>query len=130
MNEEMRALVKALREMGSEKAADHLLERFPAGSHGSGVATTAIGHLSWRRADQMRLAKHYLSNLPHASGRAYRVFAAIMSIPRLLRIIEDNMPEDEDRKDLLFYYLRPVFREGARTEADRETVADFMGRYS
>ena len=115
--------------MGSEKAANHVMERFPAGGGGSGVAITAIEHLSWRRKDQVRLAEHYLSTIPHANNLTYKAFATFMSLPLFLGLIEKNMPLEENQRDLLFYYLRPVLRKVAKSQCDIGLVAEFLGRY-
>lgn len=126
----MRELVESLRRMGSGEGATWLIGRYPRESFDSGVAITAIPHLSWRRADQVRLAKHYLCGLPHASGIAYKAFASFMSIPRLLQVIEEYVPESEGRRELLFFYLLPVLQDAAKSDSDRKAIADFKARYA
>ncbi len=115
--------------MGSKDAATWLLDRYPAGTMDSGTAILAISHLSWKRADQTRLARHYLSTIPHARAVAYRAFASIMSIPRFLAVIEEYVPAAENRRDLLFYYLVPTLRQAARTDSDNAVIARFLARY-
>lgn len=122
-------LIKALRRLGSKDAATWLLERYPVGTMGWGTAILAISHLSWKRADQTRLARHYLSTIPHASAVAYRAFASIMSIPRFLAVIEEYVPAAENDRDLLFYYLVPTLRQAARTDSDNALIASFLARY-
>ena len=116
--------------MSSEAAATYLLEHHPRGTWDGPSVVRVIRGLSWRRPDQMRLARHYLSNLPHAHEHAYKAFASFMSVPRFLRVIEENLPQAEDRMGLLFYYLTPVLRDAARTESDRRAVKDFLRRHS
>ena len=129
MDKKLRDFAKSLRRMESEDAADWLLSHHPNGTPGAGWAVSAIAHRSWKRADQVRLATHYLSNLPHASDRAYRIFASFMTIPRFLKVIESHLPVAENRADLLFYYLIPTLRDAARTDCDREAIRRFLARH-
>ena len=129
MDKRLRDLTRSLRAMGSEQAATWLLDHYPNRTFGAGLAISAIAHLSWKRADQIRLATHYLSNLPHASDVAYRAFTSFMAVPRFLRVIEGHLPVAEDREDLLFYYLIPTLRDAARTDADRDAIARFLKRH-
>ena len=129
MDKKLRDLAKFLRQMDSEEAANWLLSRHPNGTPGAGLAVSAIAHRSWKRADQVRLATHYLSNLPHASGRAYGIFTSFMTIPRFLEVIETHLPVAEERADLPFYYLIPTLRDRARTDSDRKVIKRFLGRH-
>ena len=65
--QEFKKMVLKLGEMSSKHAADWLVLTYPVGSAGYGSAIALITHRSWKRSDQIRLAKHYLSKLPFAS---------------------------------------------------------------
>lgn len=78
MDERLRSVVSDLREKGSGEAANWLMEHYPVGGANSGEAFTIIPHLSWKRADQVRLAEYYLSGMPFAHAQPYEVFASFM----------------------------------------------------
>lgn len=125
-----RDLVKKLRNMGSSDAATWLLENCPLGSANVGSAYRVIPHLSWKRPDQFRLARHYLNNLPHAHPGAYRGFASFMSLRNFLLVVEENMSEiADDRLSLLFYYLLPILKAKSRSADNKALVADFIKRH-
>jgi hypothetical protein len=95
---------------------------------GWGTAILMIQHLSWKVEDQVRLADHYLSRLPHASARGYEAFASIMSRDRFLSAIRRNWPQAPERLDLLRYYLFPTIRSHYMQDAtDAQIEALLMG---
>ena len=100
--------------------SDWLIETYPIHKFGHGEAFQLIPHRSWKRTDQIRLARYYLKNIPFASARGYKVFASIMSFKIFVGVIQEKLPIDESRIDLLLYYLVPVLEKVAKTDSDRE----------
>jgi hypothetical protein len=115
-----------LRKMSSGEAADWLMTHYPADSENVGEALNIAFHLSWKKADQLRLAEHYLTRLPFASARPYEVFASILPVHRLVAVLKERMPADEARRDLLRYLAGPVLTRAVKTARDQEAVQAFM----
>lgn len=129
MDEARRNLVKKLRAMGSEQAATWLLENCSISSPGYRYSDV-VPHLSWKVADQFRLARHYLSNLPHPHGSIYEGFASFMSVPRFLQVIEEQIPRvPAERMSLLFYCLVPVLRDAIKSPRDEAAIMAFLARF-
>ena len=120
MDRDHQAASELIRSMSSKAAADWLLER------NDNRDCLLVGHRSWRKSDQKRLADRYLSNLPHASDRAYRAFLQFMSIPLFIETIKPHLPIDESRMDLLKYYLLPALKDRAKTPREKQAVAAFI----
>ncbi len=125
MSRNIEPIVSDLRKLTSRDAAEWLMERYPVGSADWGDAITIIAHLSWKKADQARLADYYLSRLPFASAKPYEVFASFMKVSRLVDILRKNAPSDTSDKGLLEYYAGPVLERAAKTPVDREKVEGF-----
>src|SRR5262249_8804271 len=126
MDEKLRSLVSDLRNMGSGTAADWLIDRYPAGSTDWGAALSILPHLSWERADQVRLATHYLARLPLASAKPYEVFASFMQLPKLIDILREKAPKDAQDRGLFEYHAGPVLMQAAKTPRDREVAQAFL----
>jgi hypothetical protein len=126
MDQELRSLVGDLRRKSSREAADWLMDHYPAGSTNWGKAITILVHLSWKRAEQVRLANHYLSRLPFASAKPYEAFASFMRVSRLIGILRQNVPSNDRDRGLLEYHVGPVLVRAAKTPADHEAVRRFM----
>jgi hypothetical protein len=118
-------IVNDLRKMASSEAAEWLIEQYPVGSANWGDAIGIMAHLSWKKADQARLADHYLSRLPFASAKPYEVFASFMNISRLVDILRKNAPSGVSDRNLLEYHAGPVLVRAAHTPEDRELVERF-----
>jgi hypothetical protein len=125
MDERLKSILSDLRKKSSNEAANWLMERYPLGSPNSGEPITILSHLSWKKADQVRLAEYYLSNMPFANAWAYKAFARIMSVHRLVEIMKKHIPSD-DRKKLLEYHVATVLASAARSQGDREAVQSFL----
>ena len=125
MDERLRSIVSDLRERGSSEAAGWLMEHYPVGSANSGEALTIIAHLSWKKADQVRLAEHYLSSMPFAHAQPYEVFASFMSMSGLIGVMRKYIPSGE-RKQLFEYHAVRVLTRAAKTSKDREAVQKFL----
>lgn len=128
MDTQLKALSEKLSKMTSEDAADWLLTNYAVDKAGYGDAIALINHRSWRRAEQIRLAKHYFRKLPFASSKPYEAFASFMSVKLFLKTIEECMPMSEADKKLLLYHLGPVLHKVAKSDSDRELVAAFISR--
>lgn len=126
MDQRLRSAVNDLRKMGSSEAADWLMAHYPVDSGSAGEALIMASHLSWKKADQLRLADHYLSKLPFASARPYEVFASMLPVHRLVAILKDRIPSEEADRDLLWYYAGPVLTRAAKTAQDHEAVQALM----
>jgi len=125
MDERLRSIVRDLRKKDSSEAANWLMEHYPAGGPNSGEALKIISHLSWKKADQVRLAEKYLSGVPFADARAYEVFASLMKLPRLIEIMRKYIPRG-DRRQLFEYHVAPVLRRAAKTPEDEKAVQSFL----
>jgi hypothetical protein len=119
MNETMRAHAAELRRMPSEAAVDWLLQHYPA----CGEAITLLEHVSLRRGDYRRLAKHYLAGPSHAHDRAYRLFAQRLGLAGLIRILGETQRRNGRDADLLVHHLRPMLRDAKDAEELREAAA-------
>ena len=119
MHESHRKICAYLRSLSSADAATWLLENYPIDEPGGYEAIIFIPHRSWKRADQIRLARHYLSKLPFANSRGYDAFLTFMSVPLFIKIIRENIPTSGRDLDLLLYYLTSSFSRYVRTDKDR-----------
>jgi hypothetical protein len=126
IDERLRLILSDLRKKGSSEVADWLMQHYPAGSLGSGEAIILLAHLSLKRADQARLAEHYLSRLPFASARPYETFASFMQVRQLVQIMRKYVPDDQQGKQLLEYYAAPVLNRAAKNAEDHEAVQRFL----
>ncbi len=71
MDERQKVLCAQFVKMGSEQAAEWLINRYPVDSIDYGEALLLIPHRSWRRSDQKRLAQHYFRKLPFSGAGGY-----------------------------------------------------------
>ena len=126
MDTQLKALSEKLGRMTSEEAADWLLTNYSVDKAGYGDAIALINHRSWQRPEQIRLAKHYFRKLPFASSKPYEAFASFMSLKLFLKTVEECMPVSEADKKLLLYHLSPVLQKVAKSDPDRELVAEFI----
>lgn len=111
--------------MTSAEAADWLITRSASNMRDEGDAARLIPHRSWKRSEQVRLAKHFLKKLPFASAAVYENLASIMSFRRFVGMLRDTLPTDEGDLDLLRYHLLPVLEKAAKTESDRMLLRSF-----
>lgn len=126
MDEKQRKLCARLRELQSSEAASWLMTCYPINSDHWGEALLVIHHRSWKKQDQVRLAKYYLSKIPFASARGYEAFASFMSVANLVTVIQDYIPSSSEDKRLLEYYLAPILRRKAQSEKDLAVVSNFL----
>ena len=128
MNENERKEGIYIRSLGSEEAANYLLEKYYFGNLEPANIFKIIPQRSWKRPDQIKLCKYYMQNIPYANSIAYETFASFMSIKLLVRIIRD-IPIDASKADLLLYYLPHSLRKYARTEEDRIEISSLIECY-
>jgi hypothetical protein len=126
VREDTRKLIERLGNMTSPEAAALLIE---SGEVPPGAALLAIPHISWRRPERLRLAEHFLQNLPHANPSAYRSILQIVSVAKALEVVEQHMPEKSGDRTLLFYYLLPELQKTAKGARDEQLIAAFQQRY-
>ncbi|MFA6070214.1 MAG: hypothetical protein WC810_16655 [Janthinobacterium sp.] len=77
MDDRLQITAAALRKMASAKAADCLITRYPMDSPDYWEVFQVLPHVSWKRADQIRLAQQYLQKMPFASAKPYAVFCRV-----------------------------------------------------
>jgi len=126
MDRDLTEMLGRLKAMECGAAADALMASYPAGSPNWGAAIELIGHLSWPKKDQVKLAKHYLSRLPFANAKPYEVFANIMSLPTLLQILKEYAPSNDRDKNLFRYYAKPALERAKPSDSDRKMVEEFF----
>jgi hypothetical protein len=126
MDNRMRLLSEELRNKSSSDAADWLIEKFPTDCEEYGDAIALMMHRSWKREDQVRLAKYYLRKQPFSSSKVYESFAAFMRLDRFLKVVREYLPNDEADRNLLVYHLGPVLKKYAKTDKEKEIVKMFM----
>lgn len=116
MDQRQRDICAHLRALSSTEAASWLMEHYPTSGDRWGEALLVMPHRSWKKQDQIRLARYYLSRIPYASARGYEAFASFMSLASLTAVLQDCIPESADTKDLLLYHLPPVLRRKPRSD--------------
>ncbi|WP_240202458.1 hypothetical protein [Pseudomonas sp. ICBG1301] len=124
------SLRKELAKMTSDQAAAWILSRYPLSSDNWGEALLLLPHRSWKRPEQKRLADYYFKKIPFSSARGYEAFASIMSIKLMVACINDALPKDPGRTELLFYHLIPVLKRFAKNDADRKIIEGFLSASS
>ena len=87
MDEKNRKEASYIHSLSSEDAATFLIEQY-----GNGWPVT-ITHRSWRKADQIRLARVFIQGRVHATGRGYKDFLSFMSIDVFLKVVEEGLPK-------------------------------------
>ncbi|MGV7206627.1 hypothetical protein ACLB1G_02095 [Oxalobacteraceae bacterium A2-2] len=120
--------IETITTLSSRDAATLLMERYPADTASCGAAFTVMAHRSWKRPDQIRLARFYLRNMPFASAKPYEVLASFMSLPSLISAVKDALPSNADDLKLVAYHVAPVLRRNAKTERDRHAVDAFLAQ--
>ena len=128
MDNRFKEIRSELGKMTSSQAADWLIENYPVDSSEYGTAIALLPHRSWKRSDQVRLAKHYMSKIPFASAKVYEAFASFMSIELLISEIKKKMPQNGSDLSLLMYHLVPVLELHAKNDTDRELIQQFTSK--
>ncbi|MHA4867672.1 hypothetical protein ACXZ1M_08215 [Duganella sp. PWIR1] len=102
------------------------METFPLDASNWSEALRIMAHRSWKRPDQMRLARFYLKKMPFAAATPYEVFASFMSVPRLIAVIKEALPSTPAERQLVAYYVCRVLRKNIKTDRDRDMVERFV----
>ena len=126
MDARLNRVIKELRGMESSGAADSLMNRYPPGSERYGDVFELMRHISWKRPDQVRLARYYLARRPFADSKPYEVFASFMALPRYLNILREVALHNDRDKELFLYHINPILRQLARSDRDRELIGGFL----
>lgn len=115
-----------LKSLASEDAASYLMETFPIEAENYSEAFKVMAHRSWKKNDQLRLARFYLRKIPFANSKPYEVFASFMSVPNLISVVKEVITNKANDSDLLIYYVAPVLKHSIKTEKDRNLVEKFI----
>ena len=116
-----------LRLMGSQKAADYLIEHLSANGWQVGRAIILVQHISWKPADQIRLARHFLARHPQASPRPLEAFSSFMSFKNFAKVVSEVWPTDPWHSDLFRYHLTAVLRK-YETPENRAVIGVLLAR--
>ncbi|MQA21150.1 hypothetical protein [Rugamonas rivuli] len=115
-----------LKGLPSEDAATLLMETFPVEASNYSEAFKMMAHRSWKRPDQIRLARFYLRKMPFASSKPYEVFASFMSLPTLIAVVKEALPSKPNDRQFIAYHVTPVLKKNIKTESDRDVVNRFI----
>ncbi len=125
MDREMHDLAAELRQMPPSEGAEWLVKHFPLESEQWGKALILLDRARFPKKEAQQLARYYLARAPYASDRPYRVFAKLLGVEGLLKVLGDILPQLRPRADLLLYHLKPLLA-GSANEADRLAATDFV----
>jgi hypothetical protein len=117
MDETQRKNCEIIRNMSSSDAADWLLTNHP------NDGCFYVAKRTWKKQEQIRLANHFLSRIPHATDRCYEALLSVMALPRFVEVVEANLPEESSKKNLLEYYLLPALNKFVKSPTDKAAVA-------
>jgi len=115
-----------LKGLASEDAASFLMETFPIEAENYSTAFQVMAHRSWKKTDQLRLARFYLKKTPFASSKPYEVLASFMSIPTFISVVREAISNKPNDRQLIVYHVTPVLKKNIKTERDRDLVASFI----
>lgn len=126
MDAQLKIQCEELRQKDSQRAADWLMSNYPVENVEYGNAIILMSHRSWKKIDQVRLAKYYLRKLPFSNGKIYEVFLSFMSVESFLKVIKEYLPTEKSDVMLLIYYLEPILKKSAKSGSDSELIRTFM----
>lgn len=121
MNATQTEAIEKLRKMESAEAVDWLLKHHPK------EGCFYISKRTWRKQDQLRLAEHFLSSVPHASAVCYESLLSVMALPKFVGVLKKYIPQNAADKELLEYYLYPTLDKYAKNDNDRLAIAAIRG---
>ena len=127
MDSKLQAISLELRAMESGQAASWLMSAYPVSSPEYGDVFQLLKARSWKRADQLRLARYYLQKIPFANAKPYEAFVAFMSLKLFISVLREFLPKPKADVDLLVYYLKSVLEKAAKTSDDRAAVNALLG---
>lgn len=110
----------------SEDAANFLMENFPIEAENYSEAFKLMAHRSWKKTDQLRLARFYLKKTPFASSKPYEVLASLMSLPTLISVVKEAISDKPNDQQFIVYHVTSVLKNNIKTEKDRNLVDRFI----
>ncbi|WP_140411116.1 hypothetical protein [Chromobacterium violaceum] len=122
--------IELIQKMSSADAADWILEKYGLNNQNYYEAFEFIKKKSWKRVDQIKLARFYLEKMPFASALPYEVFASFMALQPFLMVIRECKPLRLEDINLMLYHLIPVLRRMVKTQKDSEMVKKFLADFS
>lgn len=126
MDAEVRQEAAQLRQMGSQEAADYLIEHLSANGWQAARALILVQHVSWSPGDQVRLARHFLARHPQASSRPLEAFASFMSFKNFAEVVSEVWPTDQGDADLFRYYLGGVLTKYETCAENKTAIAALL----
>ena len=126
MDCKLQAISRELRSTESDQAASWLINTYPLSNPEYGDVFQFLKGRSWKRADQLRLARYYLQKMPFASAKPYEAFITLMSLKLLISVLGEFLPKSNADIDLLVYHIRPVLEKAAQTSDDHDAVNAFL----
>lgn len=114
--------------MSSSDAAGYLIAHMSGDARQRHRALILVQHISWKPADQLRLARHFLGRHPHAHSTALAAFASFMSLKNFAKIVTEVWPSDPWHIDLFKYQLGGALQHYETSEENRATVAAILSR--
>ena len=130
MDSKLQAIFLELRAMESDQAALWLINTYPISNPEYGDVFQLLRARSWKRADQLRLARYYLQKMPFANSKPYEAFATFMSLKLFISVLRELLPKTRADIDLLVYHLESVLEKTVRTSDDRDAVNAFLDELS
>lgn len=116
------AIETELKGLASAQAASLLMETFPIESKNYCEAFKVMARRSWKKNDQLRLARFYLKKTPFANSKPYEVFASFMPLPALISVVKEAISNNPDDRQFIIYHVAPVLQKNIKTEKDRVLV--------
>ncbi|GFM59953.1 hypothetical protein PSCICG_11130 [Pseudomonas cichorii] len=126
MDEKQKKLRAQLASLDSAQAAERLINMYPLESVDFSEGLLLISHLSWKKSDQKKLARHFFKKLPFASARGYEAFASFMSVKNMLECVCERFSMSSSDMSLLLYHLIPVLSRAAKSDQDRQLILAFL----
>ncbi len=105
-----------------------MLANYGVENPGYGEVFVLLTHRSWKRRDQIRLARHYFQKVPFTSANPYEVFASFMSLPLLVELLEEFAPAAGNKLDLFSYHIEPVLRQRVSNDQEASLVEGLLGK--
>lgn len=115
-----------LKGLASEDAASFLMETFPIEAANYSEAFQVMARRSWKKTDQLRLARFYLKKTPFANSTPYEVFASFMSLPALISVVKEAISNKPSESQFIAYHVTPVLKKKIKTDKDRHLVDSFI----
>lgn len=127
MDKSLKDQAAELRKMESVEAAKWLITNYPIDDIEYGSAFALMKHRSWRKPDQITLARYYLQKIPFSNTKFYESFLSFMSLSSFLKAIKMFLPlENSSDTDLLIYHLKPALEGKAKSSNDSQLIKEFF----